>query len=90
MKIRTSKKYIHGIDMLVNNAQRFAEEVVNLPDDEIDQRFVKFAVDMWRAVENYRYILKRADTDDEVILLADGEGNSGAFVSDDQERQGDR
>ena len=83
MKIRVSKKYMQGIDMLVNNAQRFAEDVVNLPDDEINQGFVKFVVDMWRAVENYRYILKRADTDDEVILLADGEGNSGAFVADD-------
>ena len=84
MKIRASKKYIQGIDMLVNNAQRFAEDVVNLPDDEINQGFVKFTVDMWRAVENYRYIIKRADTDDEVILLADGEGNSGAFVTDDE------
>ena len=54
MKIRASKKYIQGIDMLVNNAQRFAEDVVNLPDDEINQGFVKFTVDMWRAVENYR------------------------------------
>lgn len=84
MKIRASKKYIQGIDMLVNNAQKFAEDMVSLPENkEVDQRFVKFAVDMWRAVENYRYILKRTDTDDEVILLADGEGNSGAFVNDD-------
>ena len=83
MKIRASKKYIQGIDRLVNNAQKFAENAVNLPKEEIDQRYVKFAVDMWRAVENYRYIIKRADTDDEVILLADGEGNSGAFVADD-------
>lgn len=87
MKIRASKKYIQGIDMLVNNAQRFAEDVVNLPDDEINQGFVKFVVDMWRAVDNYRYILKRADTDDEVILLADGEGNSGAFVADDEQEE---
>lgn len=85
MKIRASKKYIQGIDMLVKNAQKFAEDVVNLPEGEIDQRFVKFTVDMWRAVENYRYIIKRADTDDEVILLADGEGNSGAFVDDDKD-----
>lgn len=83
MKIRASKKYIEGVDKLVNHAQRFAEDVVNLPDDEINQGFVKFVVDMWRAMENYRYILKRADTDDEVILLADGEDNSGAFVDDD-------
>lgn len=83
MKIRASKKYIQGIDRLVNNAQRFAEDVVTLPDNEINQNFVKFVVDMWRAAENYRYILKRSDTDDEVILLADGEGNSGAFVTDE-------
>lgn len=87
MKIRASKKYIQGIDTLVKNAQKIAEDVVNLPNDEIDQRFVKFAVDMWRAVDNYRYILKRADTDDEVILLADGEGNSGAFVADEKEQE---
>ena len=85
MKIRASKKYIQGIDKLVNNAFKIAEDVVNLPEGEIDQRFVRFTVDMWRAVENYRYILKRADTDDEVILLADGEGNSGAFVADDKD-----
>lgn len=84
MKIRASKKYIEGVDKLVKTAQKFAEDVVNLPEGEIDQRFVKFTVDMWRAVENYRYILKRSDTDDEVILLADGEGNSGAFVDDDE------
>ena len=87
MKIRASKKYIQGIDTLVKNAQKIAEDVVNLPEGEIDQRFVKFAVDMWRAVENYRYILKSADTDDEVILLADGEGNSGAFVDDETGEQ---
>lgn len=85
MKIRASKKYIHGIDKLVKTSQKFAEDMVTLPENkEVDQRFVKFSVDMWRAVENYRYILKRADTDDEVILLADGEGNSGAFVNDDE------
>ena len=50
---------------------------------EVDQRFVKFSVDM-ASLENYRYIIKRAHTDDEVILLADGEGNSGAFVDDDE------
>lgn len=84
MKIRASKKYIQGIDVLVKTAQKFAEDMVSLPENkEVDQRFVKFAVDMWRAVENYRYILKRTDTDDEVILLADGEGNSGAFVNDE-------
>lgn len=84
MKIRASKKYIQGIDVLVKTAQKFAEDMVTLPENkEVDQRFVKFAVDMWRAVENYRYILKRTDTDDEVILLADGEGNSGAFVNDE-------
>ena len=82
MKIRASKKYIQGIDMLVNNAQRLAEDVVNLSGGKIERRYVKFMVDQWRALENYRYILKRADTDDEVILLADGEGNSGAFVAD--------
>ena len=83
MKIRASKKYIQGIDKLVKTAQKFAEDMVTLPENkEVDQRFVKFAVDMWRAVENYRYILKRTDTDDEVILLADGEDNSGAFVND--------
>ena len=90
MKIRASKKYIQGIDTLVKNAQKFAEDVVNLPEGEIDQRFVKFTVDMWRAVENYRYILKRADTDDEVILLADGEGNSGAFVTDEEDEENDK
>ena len=84
MKIRASKKYIQGIDKLVITAQKIAEDMVSLPEKEVDQRFVKFAVDMWRAVENYRYILKRTDTDDEVILLADGEGNSGAFVNDDE------
>lgn len=85
MKIRASKKYIEGVDKLVKTAQKFAEDMVTLPENkEVDQRFVKFSVDMWRAVENYRYILKRSDTDDEVILLADGEGNSGAFVSDDE------
>lgn len=85
MKIRASKKYIQGIDVLVKTAQKFAEDMVTLPENkEVDQRFVKFAVDMWRAVENYRYILKRTDTDDEVILLADDEGNSGAFVNDDE------
>lgn len=88
MKIRASKKYIQGIDRLVINAQKFADSVVTLSKNEdIDQRYVKFAVDMWRAVENYRYILKRADTDDEVILLADGEGNSGAFVDDETGEQ---
>ena len=71
MKIRASKKYIEGIDKLV----------------KVAQRFVKFTVDMWRAGENYRYILKRSDTDDEVILLADGEGNSGAFVDDETGEQ---
>lgn len=85
MKIRASKKYIQGIDRLVINAQKFADSVVTLSKNEdVDQRYVKFAVDMWRAVENYKYILKRSDTDDEVILLADGEGNSGAFVADDE------
>lgn len=85
MKIRASKKYIEGIDRLVKTAQRFAEDMITLPENkEVDQRFVKFSVDMWRAVENYRYIIKRADTDDEVILLADGEGNSGAIVADDE------
>lgn len=85
MKIRASKKYIEGVDRLVINAQKFADSVVTLSKNEdVDQRYVKFAVDMWRAVENYRYILKRSDTDDEVILLADGEGNSGAFVTDDE------
>lgn len=85
MKIRASKKYIEGVDQLVKVAQKFAEDMVTLPENkDVDQRFVKFAVDMWRAVENYRYIIKRADTDDEVILLADGEGNSGAFVADDE------
>ena len=85
MKIRASKKYIEGIDKLVKVAQKFAEDMVTLPENtEVDQRFVKFAVDMWRAAENYRYILKRSDTDDEVILLADGEDNSGAFVTDDE------
>lgn len=82
MKIRASKKYVEGIDRLVNNAQRLAEDMVNLSGGKIEQRYVKFMVDQWRALENYRYILKRADTDDEVILLADGEGNSGAFVAD--------
>lgn len=85
MKIRASKKYIEGIDRLVKTAQRFAEDMITLPENkEVDQRFVKFSVDMWRAVENYKYILKRSDTDDEVILLADGEGNSGAIVADDE------
>lgn len=83
MKIRASKKYIQGIDRLVNNAHKVAEDIVSLPGGKIEQRYVKFLVDQWRALENYRYILKRADTDDEVILLADGEGNSGAFVNDD-------
>lgn len=82
MKIRASKKYIQGIDRLVNTAQRLAEDMVNLSGGKIERRYVKFMVDQWRALENYRYILKRADTDDEVILLADGEGNSGAFVAD--------
>ena len=85
MKIRASKKYMEGVDKLVKVAQKFAEDMVTLPENkEVDQRFVKFSVDMWRAVENYRYIIKRADTDDEVILLADGEDNSGAFVDDDE------
>ena len=85
MKIKASKKYIQDINKLVINAQRFADSVVTLSKNEdVDQRYVKFAVDMWRAVENYKYILKRSDTDDEVILLADGEGNSGAFVTDDE------
>lgn len=88
MKIRASKKYIEGVDKLVKVAQKFAEDMVTLPENkDVDQRFVKFAVDMWRAVENYRYIIKRADTDDEVILLADGEGNSGAFVTDETGEQ---
>lgn len=91
MKIRASKKYIQGIDVLVKTAQKFAEDMVTLPENkEVDQRFVKFAVDMWRAVDNYRYILKRADTDDEVILLADGEGNSGAFVTDEEDEENDK
>ena len=69
MKIRASKKYIEGVDKLVKVAQRFAEDMVTLPENkEVDQRFVKFSVDMWRAVD----------------LLADGEGNSGAFVDDDK------
>lgn len=83
MKIRASKRYMQSIDMLVNASQKVAGDVVNLPDDKIDQGYVKFVVDTWRALENYRYILKRADTDDEVVLLADDEGNSGAFVADD-------
>jgi hypothetical protein len=88
MKIRASKKYMASIGMLVINAQKFAESVVTLSENEdVDQRYVKFAVDMWRAVENYKYILKRSDTDDEVILLADGEGNSGAFVDDETGEQ---
>ena len=88
MKIRASKKYIQDIKRLVINAQKFADSVVTLSkNEEIDQRYVKFAVDMWRAVENYKYILKRADTDDEVILLADDEGNSGAFVTDETGEQ---
>lgn len=88
MKIRASKKYIAGIGMLVINAQKFADSVVILSkNEEVDQRYVKFAVDMWRALENYKYILKRSDTDDEVILLADGEGNSGAFVDDETGEQ---
>lgn len=88
MKIRASKKYIEGVDKLVKVAQKFAEDMVTLPENkDVDQRFVKFAVDMWRAVENYQYILKRSDTDDEVILLADGEGNSGAFVDDETGEQ---
>lgn len=88
MKIRASKKYIEGVDQLVKVAQKFAEDMVTLPENkDVDQRFVKFAVDMWRAVENYRYIIKRANTDDEVILLADGEGNSGAFVDDETGEQ---
>ena len=88
MKIRASKKYIEGVDKLVKVAQKFAEDMVTLPENkDVDQRFVKFTVDMWRAVENYRYIIKRADTDDEVILLADGEGNSGAFADDETGEQ---
>ena len=88
MKIRASKKYMEGINRLVINAQKFADSVVTLSKNEdVDQRYVKFAVDMWRAVENYKYILKRSDTDDEVILLADGEGNSGAFVDDETGEQ---
>lgn len=83
MKIRASKKYIQSIDTLVKNAQKIAEDVVSLHDGKIEQGYVKLLVDEWRALENYRYILKRADTNDEVILLADGEGNSGAFVDDD-------
>ena len=88
MKIRASKKYIQGIDRLVNNAWKVAD-IVSLPGGKIEQRYVKFLVDQWRALENYRYILKRADTDDEVILLADGEGNSGAFVNDDEQEKDD-
>lgn len=84
MKIRASKKYIEGVDKLVKVAQRFAEDVVRLHDGKIEPGYVKLLVDEWRALENYRYLLKRADTDDEVILLADGEGNSGAFVDDDE------
>ena len=88
MKIRASKKYIEGVDKLVKVAQNFAEVMVTLPENkDVDQRFVKCTVDMWRAVDNYRYIIKRADTDDEVILLADGEGNSGAFVDDETGEQ---
>lgn len=86
MKIRASKKYIQGIDMLVKAAQKVAEDAVTLVGKS-NQGYVKFTVDMWRAVENYRYIIKRADTDDEVILLADDEGNSGAFVSDGGENK---
>lgn len=82
MKIRASKKYMQGIDMLVKAAQKVADDAVTLVGKS-DQGYVMFTVDMWRALENYRYILKRADTDDEVILLADGEGNSGAFVNDE-------
>lgn len=89
MKIRASKKYIQGIDRLVTTAQRCAEDVVSLPGGKIEQRYVKFLVDQWRALENYRYILKRADTDDEVILLADDEGNSGAFVTDNEQERDD-
>lgn len=89
MKIRASKKYIQGIDRLVNNAQKIAEDVVRLHDGKIELRYVKLLVDEWRALENYRYILKRADTDDEVILLADDEGNSGAFVTDNEQERDD-
>ena len=85
MKIRASKKYIQGIDRLVINAQKIAEDVVSLHSGKIEPGYVKLLVDEWRALENYRYILNRADTDDEVILLADGEGNSGAFVNDDEQ-----
>ena len=85
MKIRASKKYIQGIDRLVINAQKIAGDVVALHGGKIEQGYVKCLVDQWRALENYRYILKRADTDDEVILLADGEVNSGAFVTDEEE-----
>lgn len=89
MKIRASKKYIQGIDRLVINAQKIAEDVVSLHDGKIEPGYVKLLVDEWRALENYRYILNRADTDDEVILLADGEGNSGAFVNDEQDKETD-
>lgn len=89
MKIRASKKYIQGIDRLVNNAQKIAEDVVSLHSGKIEPGYVKLLVDEWRALENYRYILNRADTDDEVILLADGEGNSGAFVNDDEQEKDD-
>lgn len=74
MKIRASKKYIQDIDRLVNDAWKIAGDVVALHGGKIKQGYVKCLVDQWRALENYRYILKRADTDDEVILLADGEG----------------
>ena len=86
MKIRASKKYIQDIDILVKAAQKIADDAVTLVGKS-DQGYVMFTVDMWRALENYRYILKRADTDDEVILLADGEGNSGAFVDDETGEQ---
>ena len=87
MKIRASKKYIQNIDRLVSNAQKIAADVVSLHSGKIEQGYVKLLVDEWRALENYRYILKRADADDEVILLADGEGNSGAYVADDEREE---
>lgn len=90
MKIRASKKYIQDIDRLVINAQKIAEDVVRLHSGKIEPGYVKLLVDEWRAIENYRYILKRADTDDEVILLADGEGNSGAFVADEEDEENDK
>lgn len=90
MKIRASKKYIQDIDRLVNDAWKIAGDVVALHGGKIKQGYVKCLVDQWRALENYRYILKRADTDDEVILLADGEGNSGAFVTDEEDEENDK